>query len=37
VALKAAISFGIGVSVRDGKVVFFHRWVLLKATESNNY
>jgi len=28
---EAGRSAGIGLSVKDGKVVFFHRWMLLKA------
>jgi ubiquinone/menaquinone biosynthesis C-methylase UbiE len=30
---EAGRSAGIGLSVRDGRVVFFHRWRLVKATK----
>ena len=28
---------GIGLSIKDGQVVFFHRWVFLKATKPNSH
>lgn len=34
---EAGRSAGIGLSVKDGKVVFFHRWVFLKATKPKRH
>jgi ubiquinone/menaquinone biosynthesis C-methylase UbiE len=34
---EAGRSAGIGLSIKDGKVVFFHRWILLKATKPNSH
>ena len=28
---------GIGLSIKDGRVVFFHRWVLLRATKPSGH
>jgi hypothetical protein len=30
---EAGLTAGIGLSVKHGRVVFFHRWRLLKATK----
>jgi hypothetical protein len=30
---EAGRTAGIGLSVKDGRVVFFHRWRLVKATK----
>jgi SAM-dependent methyltransferase len=34
---EAGRSAGIGLSIKDGKVVFFHRWVFLKATKPSHH
>lgn len=34
---EAGRSAGIGLSVKDGKVVFLHRWVFLKATKPERH
>lgn len=37
VLAEAGRDAGIGLSVKDGKVVFFHRWVFLKATKPRGH
>lgn len=34
---EAGRNAGIGLSIKNGKVVFFHRWVLLKATKPGKH
>jgi SAM-dependent methyltransferase len=34
---EASRSAGIGLSIKDEKVVFFHRWILLKATKPGSH
>lgn len=34
---EAGRTAGVGLSVKDGKVVFFHRWRLLKAAKPNEH